>query len=52
MPDLGGDEEEDDDDMPALEGDDEEDTTGGAKGKGTEKTEDAPAASSKIEEVS
>lgn len=55
MPDLGdmgGDEDDEDEDMPALEGDDEEDTTGDAKGKGTEKTEDAPAASSKIEEVS
>ncbi|KAL8936536.1 MAG: hypothetical protein Q9216_004879 [Gyalolechia sp. 2 TL-2023] len=55
MPDLGdmgGEDDDDDDDMPALEGDDEADKTGDSKGKGPAKTEGAPAASSKIEEVS
>ncbi|KAL9602481.1 MAG: hypothetical protein Q9219_001773 [cf. Caloplaca sp. 3 TL-2023] len=58
MADLGGedaeelDEDEDDEDMPALEGGEESDPTGDAKGKGPEKTADAPTTSSKIEEVS
>ncbi|KAI4286796.1 MAG: hypothetical protein L6R35_003950 [Caloplaca aegaea] len=58
MPNLGdmggGDEDDDDDDeeMPALEEDDDADKTGESKGKAPEKANDAPAAKSKIEEVS
>ncbi|KAL8846504.1 MAG: hypothetical protein Q9221_008407 [Calogaya cf. arnoldii] len=53
MPDMGegGDDDDDDDDMPALEEDDA-DKTGDSKGKAAEKTGDAPAENSKIEEVS
>ncbi|KAL9626298.1 MAG: hypothetical protein Q9204_007418 [Flavoplaca sp. TL-2023a] len=54
MPDLGegGDDDDDEEDMPGLE-DDEADKTGDSKGKGPEqKSDDAPAEKSKIEEVS
>ncbi|KAL8709226.1 MAG: hypothetical protein Q9220_005969 [cf. Caloplaca sp. 1 TL-2023] len=51
MGDMGGDDEDDDEDMPGLE-DDGEDKTGDEKGKAPEKATDAPATSSKIEEVS
>ncbi|KAI4272427.1 MAG: hypothetical protein L6R38_006611 [Xanthoria sp. 2 TBL-2021] len=54
MPDMGegaDDDDDDDDDMPALEEDDA-DKAGDSKGKAAEKADDAPAAKSKIEEVS
>ncbi|KAL8988279.1 MAG: hypothetical protein Q9169_008582, partial [Polycauliona sp. 2 TL-2023] len=53
MPDMGegGDDDDDDDDMPTLE-EENADKTGDSKGKSAEKTDDAPAAKSKIEEVS
>ncbi|KAL8706478.1 MAG: hypothetical protein Q9201_000461 [Fulgogasparrea decipioides] len=52
MPDDEGADDDDDEDMPGLEGDEEEDKAGDAKGKAAETAEEAPAATSKIEEVS
>ncbi|KAI4232747.1 MAG: hypothetical protein LQ349_004800 [Xanthoria aureola] len=53
MPDMGegaDDDDDDDEEMPALEDDDAK--AGDAKGKATEKADDASAGKSKIEEVS